>query len=145
MIHPATQTRDDIEYHEAMKTLSVLEGAATADAAGRLTLFDLARARDLNGRMMDALGSYDAETFALLNRSFHSVLFERCSNGSLRSLIESMWRRVDEFDESSFALPLIRAEEAVAEHEELLALIEEHAHPLRVELAARVHLLSALD
>ncbi|MCU1480967.1 MAG: GntR family transcriptional regulator [Subtercola sp.] len=144
-MHPATQTRDDIEYHEAMQTLSVLEGVATADAAARLSPFDIARARDLNGRLMDALGSYDAETFALLNRAFHGVLFERCSNASLRALIETLWRRIDEFDDDSFALPLLRAEEAVAEHEELLALIEERAHPLRIELAARVHLMGALD
>ena len=55
---------DDSQYRHSMQTLAVLEGAATALSARRLTADDVRRARDVNAQMIEALGQFDPPSSA---------------------------------------------------------------------------------
>jgi len=95
--------------------------------------------------MRDCLDHFDPHRFTELNRQFHAVIFEHCPNPHILDLVHRGWNRMKVLRNSSFSFVPGRAAESVAEHEQILALIERGAPPLEIELAARAHRTATLD
>lgn len=136
---------DEGEYVTTMQTLAVIEGAATGFSAPLLTADDLARARAVNQRMRESLEHFDPRRFTELNEEFHAVLFARCPNEHITDLVHRGWSRLRMLRDSTFSFVPGRAVESVAEHDHLVALIENGADPIEIELAARRHRTATLD
>lgn len=133
------------EYTYTMETLALVEGAATRLSAPRLTVEHLRRARRINDAMIASLDAFDPHRFTQLNQDFHSVLFEECPNPHILDLVHRGWNRLAVLRDSVFGFVPGRARESVAEHEQIVSLIEAGAEPLDIELAARRHRLATLD
>jgi DNA-binding GntR family transcriptional regulator len=136
---------DDTQYRHSMQALSILEGAATALAARRLTSDDVRRARAVNERMIETLGHFDPRAFTALNQEFHSTLFEKCANPRMLELVRAEWARLGHLRDSTFSFVPGRAQESVREHENILQLIENSAPLGEIEKAARRHRSATLD
>jgi DNA-binding GntR family transcriptional regulator len=136
---------DDSQYRASMQALSILEGAATALAARALDVDDVRRARAVNERMVATLDDFDPRAFTVLNREFHSILFERCANPRVLELVNAEWARLGNLRDSTFTFVPGRAQESVAEHEAILALIETGAALTEIERAARLHRSATLN
>ena len=136
---------DDSQYRHSMQALSLLEGAATALSAPSLSAADIAEARMINERMVALLDDFDPRTFTSLNRQFHAALFAHCANPRLLELVQQEWGRLGHLRDSTFAFVPGRASDSVAEHEQILVLIEQDAPLAEIELAARSHRSSTLD
>jgi DNA-binding GntR family transcriptional regulator len=131
---------DTDQYVPSMHVLALLEGYAAALAAPHLRRQDIARARRINRRMRAAVG--DPLRHTALNHELHFVIYERCPNRHVRSLVEVEWARLDAIRRSDFIfVPADRAKDSADEHEELLSLLEAGADPDRIETAARDHKL----
>ncbi len=135
---------DDSQYRHSMETLALLEGAATALAARRLTTDDVRLARELNRHLVDSLDDFDPRLFTALNHRFHAVLFAACPNPRLLTLVEAEWARLGHLRDSTFSFVPGRARESVREHESLLELIEAGAPLADIERTAREHRSSTL-
>jgi DNA-binding GntR family transcriptional regulator len=136
---------EEAEYLYTMQTLALVEGAATALSAPHLTPGHMARAREINARMIDCLQHFEPVRFTELNLEFHAVLFEECPNPHILDLVHRGWNRLTVLRDSSFSFVPGRAHESVDEHEELLRLIESGADQLEIELTARRHRTTTLD
>ena len=95
--------------------------------------------------MRECLEHFEPTRFTELNHEFHAVIFEHCANLHILDLVHRGWNRLSTIRESSFIYVPGRAKESVDEHEHLLDLIESHAEPIEIELAARNHRLSTLN
>jgi len=82
---------DDSQYRSSMQALSILEGAATALSARRLTPDDVRAAREINQRMIARLEDFDPRAFTALNQQFHAALFAKCANPRMLELVEGEW------------------------------------------------------
>lgn len=136
---------DDSGYRDCMQALSILEGAATALAARRLSEEDLRKARDINGRMIESLDHFDPGLFTALNQEFHATLFEKCTNPRMVTLVEAEWARLGHLRASTFSFVPGRAQESVREHENIVRLIEIGAPLGEIEKVARRHRSATLD
>ena len=136
---------EETEYLYTMQTLSVVEGVATALSAPFITAADIERARAVNQAMVASLEDLNPHRFTELNLEFHSILFENCPNPHLLDLVHRGWNRMTALRDSTFSFVPGRARESVAEHENLLQLIESGADALELELAARAHRTGTLD
>jgi len=135
----------ETEYLHTMQTLALVEGAATALSAPALTPEHLRRAREINERMRRSLDDFDPHRFTELNLEFHAVLYEECPNPHILDLVHRGWNRMKVLRDSSFSFVPGRAHESVDEHERIVALIEQGADALEIELAARAHRTATLD
>ena len=136
---------DDSQYRYSMQSLSILEGAATALAARRLTVDDIRRARTINQRMIETLDSFDPREFTRLNQDFHSTLYTKCTNPRMLELVRAEWARLGHLRDSTFSFVPGRAAESVREHEQIVELIERSAPLGEIEQAARRHRVATLD
>jgi DNA-binding GntR family transcriptional regulator len=136
---------DDSQYRHSMQTLAILEGAATALSARRLTEEDVRRARDVNAQMIEALGQFDPPAFTRLNQQFHSILYGHCQNPRMLELVQAEWARLGHLRASTFSFVPGRAQESVREHENIVRLIETGADLIDIERAAREHRFATLD
>jgi DNA-binding GntR family transcriptional regulator len=136
---------EETEYVHTMQTLGIVEGAATSLSAPFLTADDVARARAVNAHMAASLDDLDPHAFTQLNLEFHAILFEHCPNPQILDLVRRSWGRMNALRDSTFSFVPGRARQSVAEHEELLALIESGADATDLEHAARAHRGATLD
>ena len=136
---------DEGEYVTTMQTLAVVEGAATGLAAPLLTADQLVQARAVNQRMRESLEHFDPHRFTKLNEDFHTVLFTRCPNDQIVDLVLRSWGRMRMLRDSTFSFVPGRAVDSVAEHDQIVDLIEKGADPMQIELAARRHRTATLD
>ena len=136
---------DETEYLYTMQTLSLVEGAATALSAPHISAADIHRARIINEQMIECLEHFDPHRFTELNLEFHSVLFENCPNPHILDLVHRGWGRLTVLRDSTFSFVPGRARESVIEHEQILALLEQGADSLTIELEARAHRTRTLD
>jgi DNA-binding GntR family transcriptional regulator len=132
---------DGASWTEAMGTLAVLEGYATALAAPHLTADDIARMRAIDVEMDEAIEALDVLAFSDRNIAFHQVVYDRCPNGHLRRELANIQDRLNTLRSSIFLYIPRRGRVSIGEHEALLALIERGADPLEIEMAAREHKL----
>jgi|SRR5690554_4557722 DNA-binding GntR family transcriptional regulator len=128
------------EIAEVISVLAVLEGYATGEAAKRASEFidDLSA---INERLRAAMRQEMWGWFIELNRDFHFKVFEASGNGQLVENIRVFWSQLDTMlAATSFHLIPNRTEDDVAEHEELVKLLQARdPDPLEVELLARRH------
>ena len=136
---------DDSQYRHSMQVLGIVEGAATALAAGNLTAADLRQARRVNQQMVRILDPFDPHLFTILNHKFHSVLFAKCANTRLVDIVNAEWARLGHLRDSTFAFVPGRAQWSVHEHEAIVVLIESGAPLAEIEQAARRHREATLD
>ncbi|TFD06454.1 MULTISPECIES: GntR family transcriptional regulator [unclassified Cryobacterium] len=136
---------EETEYLYTMQTLSVVEGVATALSAPFITAADIERARSVNQAMAASLEDLNPHRFTELNLDFHSILFENCPNPHILDLVHRGWNRMKVLRDSTFSFVPGRARDSVAEHENLLQLIESGSDALTLELAARAHRTGTLD
>jgi DNA-binding GntR family transcriptional regulator len=136
---------DDSQYRQSMQALAILEGAATALAARRLTADDVRRAREINALMTETLDHFDPRAFTALNQKFHATLFASCANPRMLELVNAEWGRLGHLRDSTFSFVPGRAQESVREHENILRLIETGAPLPEIEQAARQHRSATLD
>lgn len=136
---------EETEYLYTMQTLSVVEGVATALSAPFITTADIERARTVNQAMIASLEDLNPHRFTELNLEFHSILFENCPNPHILDLVHRGWNRMKVLRDSTFSFVPGRARDSVAEHDNLLQLIESGADALTLELAARAHRTATLD
>lgn len=133
---------DREEYLAVMQTLAIVEGAATALAAPHMTLARLREARALNQRIKDRLASFSSIEHADLNREFHSLLTIDCPNEMLMGVVEEAWSKLGLVRDPAAVFTESRARESVAEHERIIALIEQGAASVEIETAVREHRLA---
>jgi DNA-binding GntR family transcriptional regulator len=136
---------DEGRYRASMQALSLIEAAATAMAARELTVADLRRAREINERMYACLASFDPHAFTALNQQFHAILYRRCPNPRLVELVEAEWARLGNMRDSIFTFVPDRAGASVAEHEQIVALIERGAPIDDIEQRLRLHRAGTLQ
>src|SRR5207302_2373592 len=75
-------------WESVMEALAVLEGHTTAMASAHLTDRDLGKLRELNRAMAGAARSANMLAFSRLNREFHHLINDRCSNRLLVAMTE---------------------------------------------------------
>jgi DNA-binding GntR family transcriptional regulator len=138
-------TFDAGEWSRTMRLLARLEGLATALAAPQLSPSDLADARQMNREMAEALADFDPMRFSQLNKQFHTAICHHSSDQHLNALLDTEWARLDLIRRSAFTHAPGRAVQSVAEHDQLLDLLEAHADPNEIEAAAQRHKLNTLD
>jgi DNA-binding GntR family transcriptional regulator len=132
---------DAEQYVPTMHLLALLEGYATVLAAPHMRPRDIARARRINRRMREALAAFDPLQHTALNHELHFVIYERCPDRHVRSLVEVEWARLDAIRRSDVIYVPGRAKESADEHEALLRLLETDAGPDQIEAVARGHKL----
>ena len=128
----ATVTSIDLDrYPETVETLAVLEGVAIGLAAPHITAKDIKDARALNEQMRGCIDAMDPPKFTAINMRFHEILYYRCPNRHLLNMVVKEWELLATTRKSAFAFIPERAIGSVAEHEQLLQLIESGCPPKR--------------
>jgi DNA-binding GntR family transcriptional regulator len=136
---------DPSQFEEELTVLAVLEGLATALAAPELDGADIARMREINESMAQAMEQMDSLRFGRLNQEFHAVINERCSNAALLALLRAVSRRLDAIRRTVFVQIPYRGAASLTEHGELIELIEQGAPADRIEALARRHKLQTVE
>lgn len=129
---------------EAIKTLAVLEGYATADARRHGNVAQLA---DTLTRHTDAMVAHRErrawDAFAAANRSFHHAIYARSDNETLKRTIDRLWDTLDVLlGASTFSFMPQRTEGSIREHRQLIdMLVDPTVDDDRIEAFARRHKL----
>jgi DNA-binding GntR family transcriptional regulator len=132
-------------FDEEMTVLAVLEGYGTALAAPCLGDAEIARLTEINDEMVAAMAELDSLRFGRLNQEFHGLIYERCPNAALVGMLRDVARRLDAIRRTVFVQIPYRGAASVAEHRELIALLESHAPAAKIEKAAREHKLNTVQ
>lgn len=132
-------------YDEELTVLAVLEGYATALAAGGMDAHAIDRLRAINERMVEAMERIDALSFGRLNQEFHAAIYEHCPNPSLVEIIRDVGRRLDAIRRTVFVQIPYRGSASIDEHRQLIALIDEGVPFGEIETAARAHKLNTVE
>ena len=132
-------------FEDELTVLAVLEGYATALAAARLEKGDFTRLRRATDDMAAAMGRMDPLAFGRHNREFHEVFYERCPNPALVEMLREVERRLDAIRRTVFTHIPYRGAESIAEHRELIALVEGGASADRIEAKSRAHKLKTVE
>jgi DNA-binding GntR family transcriptional regulator len=138
-VGPQVSPIDREKWADAMETLCLLEGYATAIAAPHLTPEEMDLLRDLNASMEEAVRELDLMTFSRLNRRFHFTIYARSPNEYLVQRLEETWARLDTVRTTVLIHVPQRAPQALAEHEEIIKAIEQEAGIDKIERLAREH------
>jgi DNA-binding GntR family transcriptional regulator len=131
---------DQKEYVETLEVLAILEGAATAESAPHLSAEQLAQAREIIAEQVECQGRGDLRRFTTLNRTFHELVCSACPNTYLTTTLS----RIEAVRRSAFGMMPGRLEQSIAEHKQIVDLIEAGASPAEIERVAREHKLRTL-
>jgi DNA-binding GntR family transcriptional regulator len=132
-------------FDQEMSVLALLEGHATALAAPQIRPDRIQRLKSINEEMVLSIDRLDALGFSRLNREFHAVIYERCVNDALVELLQDIAERLDAIRRTVFIQIPSRGAESVAEHRELIELIQSRAPAAIIETAARQHKLRTVE
>jgi DNA-binding GntR family transcriptional regulator len=136
---------DPSVFEEEMTVLALLEGLATALAAPELGKDGIERMREINRRMAEAMERLDSLGFGRLNQEFHAVIYEKCPNGALLTLLRDVSRRLDAIRRTVFVQIPYRGAASLKEHAELIDLIEKGAPSAEIESVARAHKMHTVE
>lgn len=129
-------------FADMMTPFSVLAGFATAEAADALRdgngLNDL---RQINAGMGEALNRDDYVAMTELNMKFHQRIFAETPNPEVRRTVLESWERLNMMRRALYGGIPLRATQSVAEHYELIVLLERRAEHLEVEVFVRAHVM----
>jgi DNA-binding GntR family transcriptional regulator len=131
-------------FDEEMTVLAVLEGYGTALAAPCLDEEAIARLREINDEMAQAMAELDSLRFGRLNQEFHGLIYEVCPNAALVGMLRDVARRLDAIRRTVFVQIPYRGAASVAEHKELIALLASGAPAAKIEKVAREHKLNTV-
>lgn len=132
-------------FDEEMTVLAILEGYATALAAPELTKKDLKALKGHTDDMVGAMEAMDSLAFGRHNQAFHNLIYERCPNATLVASLRDVARRLDAIRRTVFVQIPYRGSQSVAEHRELIKLMEKSAPADQIEAAARAHKLHTVE
>jgi DNA-binding GntR family transcriptional regulator len=132
-------------FDEEMTVLAVLEGYATALAAPELSKTDIRALKGFTQEMVGAMEAMDSLAFGRHNQDFHNLIYERCPNATLVGSLRDVARRLDAIRRTVFVQIPYRGSQSVAEHRELIRLIEKRAPAGDIEAAARAHKLHTVE
>jgi DNA-binding GntR family transcriptional regulator len=132
-------------FDEEMTVLAVLEGYATALAAPQLSKADIRTLKGFTQEMVGAMEAMDSLAFGRHNQAFHNLIYERCPNATLVASLADVARRLDAIRRTVFVQIPYRGSQSVAEHRELIRLIERRAPAGDIEAAARAHKLHTVE
>lgn len=138
------QLMNDTDYEETQWVLSILDGGAAFLATGHLTPADIETLQNLNDAMKEALANFEFEEFGELNKQFHETIYQRCDNAYLIGRLRLTWQRLAQMRKAVFSFVPRRAKESIAEHEEMIRLLQASAPPEKIEEFARQHKLRML-
>jgi DNA-binding GntR family transcriptional regulator len=133
---------DPMSASDALTTLALLEGFATALSAPHLQPDDFKRLRELNEDIREALIALDALRVFDRNRAFHQGIYQHCPNGYVRLHVDSAWERwewMNVLPRTVFGYIPARGVKSIEEHEELLQLIEKGHDARDIEFFVREH------
>jgi DNA-binding GntR family transcriptional regulator len=132
---------DARELEEIFIIREALDGLGARLAAERVSSSDLTKLQLLMDMMRDSVrvGHWDAMVQA--NIKFHDVLYQAAGNERLRHLTRNLLDFVRRFSIEAFASEE-RATEVLAEHEEIVAALEQR-DPAQAEKMARAHVSKA--
>jgi DNA-binding GntR family transcriptional regulator len=143
-------TPDDIE--EIYHLRAVLEAMAVARSLPHLTAEDKRALRQLADDMEQAAANQDVEQFVEKNAEFHRLMRKGCNWRRAHMILEMLWHG---FPPHTPGLLPGQMERSVAEHKEMLELIEKgdasqiqqviQKHILRTGAAFKEHLVEARD
>ena len=135
---------DATAWEQQMVAVAILEAAATADAAARLSPSDLAAIKTLAAEMERVAAEGDPGEFSRLNRRLHATIIGHCANEYLVELLEQTNRRLDRIRDTMFAYLPERAKAATGEHARLIELLES-GDSAEIERYARWHKLQTVE
>jgi DNA-binding GntR family transcriptional regulator len=138
------QLLNETDFEEALGVLAILDGAATAAAARKLTKRDVNKLESINESMREALYKFEFEQIGELNRQFHAVIYEKCGNSYLIDRLKLTWQRLSQIRKAVFSFVPQRAKAAIREHEALIKLIKDSASPEKLEKFIRQHKMNML-
>lgn len=144
-IGPVVRKINENEYVEALTVLAVMEGYATALAHGTFTEDAITKLYELNEQMKEALMEFNFGIFGKLNREFHFLIYSHCPNQYLVDAIKRTWDKLDAIRVAGSTINPKRAKESIAEHEEIIQLLEKDADFHKIEQVARSHKLNMVD
>ncbi|MUV38991.1 HTH-type transcriptional repressor RspR [Lentibacillus sp. JNUCC-1] len=144
-IGPVVAEVNESDYSDALRTLSVLEGYATALAAGQLSQETIGYLKEKHIHMKEALEDFDILRYATLNSDFHQLITDACGNPYLIRLIRDTWQRLDSIRGPGSMMYSGRVKESVAEHQQLINMLETNASPNEIEQLARHHKLRTAE
>jgi DNA-binding GntR family transcriptional regulator len=136
---------DAATYAQTLSVLAVLEGYATAQAYRNLTAEDFERLRETNEAMRRARSEFDLTAYSRLNQRFHAIILQRCPNPYLVQQVQTVQQRMDTVRVSVFNIIPHRTGDSIAEHDELIRMMEEDVGEEAVERFARAHKLATLE
>jgi DNA-binding GntR family transcriptional regulator len=136
---------DENAYIEALAVLAVLEGYATVLASKNLKEKDFSQLRSVNEQMAKAREQYDLMSYGSLNLEFHRLICEASQQGYLISQLKSVQERINAIRSSVFMLIPHRTTDSIAEHEQLIRLMETGASENEIEKFARAHKMGTLE
>jgi DNA-binding GntR family transcriptional regulator len=131
-------------FDEEMTVLAVLEGYGTALAAPCMGDKEIAQLKAVNEAMVTAMNEMDSLRFGQLNQEFHGLIYESCPNEALVGMLRDVARRLDAIRRTVFVQIPYRGAASVAEHHELIELIERGASADKIEKLAREHKLATV-
>jgi DNA-binding GntR family transcriptional regulator len=123
-VGPRVAQVDAGAFAQSMHVLSVLESAALIGPGPRMTARRAAAARRINARLERMLPDLDPLEFTRVNQELHFSLVADCPNPRLVALMQAEWTRLDTIRRSVFVYAPERAAQSVAEHEEMIRLIQ---------------------
>jgi DNA-binding GntR family transcriptional regulator len=135
---------DSTTWEQAMVSLAILEGAASAEAQQNLRKSDLTRLRKISAGMEEAAARANPLRFSQLNRTLHATIVARCPNAYLIELLDQTNARLDRLRSTMFVYLPHRSEEALHEHVRLIELLETGSKE-EVEAYARWHKLRTVE
>ncbi|MED4205352.1 GntR family transcriptional regulator [Neobacillus mesonae] len=133
------------EYIETLSVVAVLDGYATALSSRNMTESQIEKLKELNKQMEDALYEFEFEQFGVLNRQFHSIIYQECGNSFLQEEIRQAQQRLDRVRSSIFTLVPQRSRQSIEEHAKIIHLIQEKAPIDEIEKAVRQHRLNTIE
>jgi DNA-binding GntR family transcriptional regulator len=133
---------------DALTTLALLEGYATALGAPHLLDEDFERLRQLNDEMRESLAQMDPLRTFDVNRRFHRTIYSRCPNEYMQSHVDTAWERwewLNVLPRAVFSYIAARGLASIDEHEELLTMIRTGREPAEIETFMREHTMRTVD
>lgn len=143
-VGPQVAPVDREKWADAMETLALLEGYATALAAPQLEPKEIRRLWKLNASMEEAIEALDVLTFSKLNREFHTLIYAKSSNDYLVDRINETFARLDAIRVTVFMYIPQRSRLAIKEHENIIQAIEQQASASKIERLSREHKLRTM-
>jgi DNA-binding GntR family transcriptional regulator len=133
---------------DALTTLALLEGYATALGAPHLVAEDFDTLRALNQEMRDSMAQMDALRAFDANRRFHRTIYARCPNGYMTFHVDLAWERwewLNVLPRAVFGYIPARGLASIDEHEELMTMIIDGSDTAAIERFMREHTMRTVE